>query len=180
MHQRAVRVDLATQARNNVMPSKRPSARMSYAARHQAILDGLMQLLEHTPSHRLTTAIIAKAVQVNEATLYRHFSSKHTLLWACCQHTHAQIMQVLAALPTQSDLAQQRYHMLACLLAYLFQHQGVMRLLLIDSLSIDDPKLMQCSPFFGNICIDFCFNRHNKKRHPKAPFLHLMTQRHTS
>ncbi|KOR31405.1 TetR family transcriptional regulator [Achromatium sp. WMS2] len=45
-------------------------------SRKQLILEALARELESKPGHRITTAALAKAVGVSEATLYRHFTSK--------------------------------------------------------------------------------------------------------
>ena len=45
-------------------------------SRREQILAALAKKLEDSPGERITTAILAKAVGVSEAALYRHFPSK--------------------------------------------------------------------------------------------------------
>ena len=45
-------------------------------SRREQILAALTKMLEASPGERITTAVLAKAVGVSEAALYRHFASK--------------------------------------------------------------------------------------------------------
>jgi len=45
-------------------------------SRRQQILTALAKMLAESPGERITTAVLAKAVGVSEAALYRHFPSK--------------------------------------------------------------------------------------------------------
>jgi len=44
--------------------------------RKQQILETVMLMLEDKQTNKITTALIAKNLNISEAALYRHFSSK--------------------------------------------------------------------------------------------------------
>ena len=51
-------------------------------SRRDAILQALVEILETDPGARITTAVLARAVGVTEAALYRHFPSKRKMFEA--------------------------------------------------------------------------------------------------
>jgi AcrR family transcriptional regulator len=80
----------------------RPTARLTAAARREAILEASLRLFAEHGLHGVTTRQIAEACGISEALLYRHFPGKESLyreLQTSCIGSSRQLAERLAALP---------------------------------------------------------------------------------
>jgi TetR/AcrR family transcriptional regulator len=111
-------------------------------SRREQILAALAQNLEDSPGERITTAILAKAVGVSEAALYRHFPSKTKMFEGLIEFIEetvfTQINQVLA----QERSALKRCELIInTLLVFAEQNPGLSRLLVGDALTGETERL---------------------------------------
>ncbi len=119
--------------------------------RKQVILEALARELERQPGHRITTAALARAAGVSEATVYRHFASKaqmfETLIGFAEQSVFARINQIFSE--------EQQAHvrcgkLLYLLLGFAERNPGITRVLLGDVLVGESEKLQRrVDRFFG-------------------------------
>ena len=74
----------------------------------QLILEALASELEKSPGERITTAVLARAVGVSEAALYRHFASKakmfEGLIGFAEETVFARINQILETSQTERGI----------------------------------------------------------------------------
>ena len=111
-------------------------------SRREQILAALAEKLEDSPGERITTAILAKAVGVSEAALYRHFPSKTKMFEGLIEFIEetvfTQINQVLA----QERSAVKRCELIInTLLVFAEQNPGLSRLLVGDALTGETERL---------------------------------------
>jgi TetR/AcrR family transcriptional regulator len=126
---------------------------MPRPSRKQAILEALATELERKPGDRITTAVLAKAVGVSEAALYRHFPSKarmfEGLIGFAEETVFTRINQILAEVPgTEMRVARVLY----LLLGFADKNPGITRVLLGDALVGERERLHErVQQFFERI-----------------------------
>ncbi len=119
--------------------------------RKQVILEALARELERQPGHRITTAALARAAGVSQATVYRHFASKaqmfETLIGFAEQSVFARINQIF------SEEQQARVRcgkLLYLLLGFAERNPGITRVLLGEVLVGENERLQRrVDRFFG-------------------------------
>ncbi|MCW8945600.1 MAG: nucleoid occlusion factor SlmA [Sedimenticola sp.] len=122
-------------------------------SRKQMILESLAAELERSPGERITTAVLARAVGVSEAALYRHFASKakmfEGLIGFAEESVFARINQILESeRGTQARCAKVLY----LLLAFSERNPGITRVLLGDALVGETERLHQrVEQFFARL-----------------------------
>ena len=112
--------------------------------RRQAILEAVAQMLERDEA--VTTAALARRLEVSEAALYRHFPSKARMFEALLDFVEETLFPRLAAAlaPTNGVFAGERYaRALWLVLAFIEKNPGLARLLHGDGLAGEVERVRQ-------------------------------------
>jgi len=120
-------------------------------SRKQFILEALARELESKPGHRVTTANLAKAVGVSEATLYRHFISKAQMFENLINFAEEVVFSRINHILSEELLGRLRCQkILFLLLGFAERNPGITRILLGEVL-IGEHELLQVrvDQFFG-------------------------------
>ncbi len=106
------------------------------------ILQTLATMLEHPKGERITTAALAKKLDVSEAALYRHFASKAQMfegLIAFIEETVFGLINHITS--TEEDGLKQARLIVLMLLNFAETNRGMTRVLIGDALVIEDERL---------------------------------------
>lgn len=106
------------------------------------ILQTLAAMLEHPKGERITTAALAKRLDVSEAALYRHFASKAQMfegLIAFIEETVFGLINQITA--SEEDGRKQARRIVLMLLDFAQTNRGMTRVLIGDALVIEDERL---------------------------------------
>ena len=118
------------------MPAAKPGAR------RLQILQVLARMLENPKGEKVTTAALAKELDVSEAALYRHFASKAQMfegLIAFIEETLFGLVNKIAA--ELDDGLKQVQAILSSLLGFAETNPGMTRVLIGDALVNEDERL---------------------------------------
>jgi len=112
--------------------------------RRLQILQTLASMLEHPKGERITTALLAKRLDVSEAALYRHFASKAQMYEGLIEFIEQTVFGLVNQICTSEEngLAQLR-RMLLMLLQFPETNRGMTRVLVGDALVIEDDRLQE-------------------------------------
>jgi len=125
--------------------SAAPAAKRKIAKpgeRKLQILQTLATMLEHPKGERITTAALAKQLDVSEAALYRHFASKAQMfegLIAFIEETVFGLINQITA--SEEDGLKQARRIILMLLEFAETNRGMTRVLIGDALVIEDERL---------------------------------------
>ena len=106
------------------------------------ILQTLATMLEHPKGERVTTAALARKLDVSEAALYRHFASKAQMfegLIGFIEETVFGLINQITA--SEEDGVQQARRIILMLLEFAETNRGMTRVLIGDALVIEDERL---------------------------------------
>jgi len=121
----------------------RPKRRIAKPGeRRLQILQTLATMLEHPKGERITTAALAKQLDVSEAALYRHFASKAQMfegLIAFIEETVFGLINQITA--SEEDGLKQAHRIILMLLDFAQTNRGMTRVLIGDALVIEDERL---------------------------------------
>ncbi len=92
--------------------------RLTAEERRKEIAEAVLRLAGQEGFHRLTTALIAKSIDVSEATLFRHFRDKQDIIAAAISHFGELMMK---------DFPPKEEHPLEALRAFFFQRIALIR-----------------------------------------------------
>lgn len=110
--------------------------------RREQILAALAKMLEESPGERITTSILAKAVGVSEAALYRHFPSKTKMFEGLIEFIEEDIFSTINSVLVQEKSATRRCEAIVnTLLRFVEQNPGLSRLLAGDALIGETERL---------------------------------------
>lgn len=137
-----------------------PRRRLRPGERREQILHALAAMLEQPGAERITTAALARRLDVSEAALYRHFASKAQMFEALIEFIeHAVFTRVAqiagretadAAVP--GDGARQALRVVALLLQFGERNPGLVRVMVGDALVLEHERLQQrMNQFFDRI-----------------------------
>ena len=128
--------------------TSKPSAAQSSASnsakgeRRVQILQMLAQMLEHPEGEKITTAGLAKRLEVSEAALYRHFASKAQMFEGLIEFIETSVVGLLAQINQSDANAMQKIQKsLHVLLAFAQKNPGMARVLIGDALLHENPRL---------------------------------------
>lgn len=108
--------------------------------RRQQILETVTHLLERHAQCKITTAQIAKHLNVSEAALYRHFPSRRKIFLALYEAIdEALIPHVHRIFATNNDVLEQCQQVIYLWVAFAENNVGLAKLMEINNL--DDPQL---------------------------------------
>ncbi len=118
------------------MPAAKPGER------RLQILQTLAQMLQHPVSERITTAALAKRLDVSEAALYRHFASKAQMFEGLIEFIERTLFGLVNKITTEETSgAQQVDAIVSMLLGFAVKNQGMTRVLIGDALVNEDERL---------------------------------------
>jgi TetR/AcrR family transcriptional regulator len=108
------------------------------------ILQTLAAMLEEPSPEKITTAALAKRLDVSEAALYRHFASKAQMYEGLIQFIEDTLFGLIARLTLDMpDSISQVEGILSLLLSFAKKNRGMTRVLIGEVLINEDPRLQK-------------------------------------
>jgi len=118
------------------MPAAKPGARRLH------ILQVLARMLENPKGEKVTTAALAKELDVSEAALYRHFASKAQMFEGLIEFTEQTLFGLVNKITAEEDDGlKQIQAVLSSLLGFAEKNPGMTRVLVGDALVNEDERL---------------------------------------
>jgi TetR/AcrR family transcriptional regulator len=118
------------------MPAAKPGAR------RLQILQVLARMLENPKGEKVTTAALAKELDVSEAALYRHFASKAQMFEGLIEFIEETLFGLVNKITTdEDDGLKQIRAILSALLSFAETNPGMTRVLVGDALVNEDERL---------------------------------------
>jgi TetR/AcrR family transcriptional regulator len=118
------------------MPAAKPGER------RLQILQVLAQMLENPKGEKVTTAALAKKLDVSEAALYRHFASKAQMFEGLIEFIENSIFGLVNKITAEEENGLKQIHaILASLLGFAEKNPGMTRVLIGDALVTEDARL---------------------------------------
>ena len=106
------------------------------------ILQTLATLLEHPKGERITTAALARQLDVSEAALYRHFASKAQMFEGLIGFIEETIFGLINQITaSEEDGIKQARGIILMLLNFAETNRGMTRVLIGDALVVEDERL---------------------------------------
>ncbi len=110
--------------------------------RRTQILHTLAEMLENPRGEKITTALLAKQLDVSEAALYRHFASKAQMFEGLIEFIEQSVFSLVNKIHTEeSDGLKQIEAIVAMLLTFAQKNPGMTRVLIGDALVNEDDRL---------------------------------------
>lgn len=110
--------------------------------RRVQILQTLAMMLQQPGADRVTTAALARQLDVSEAALYRHFASKAQMFEGLIDFIERSLFSLINQITTQEpDGLRQLRAIISMLLAFAEKNPGMTRVLVGDALTTEDPRL---------------------------------------
>jgi TetR/AcrR family transcriptional regulator len=108
------------------------------------ILQTLAAMLEEPSPEKITTAALARRLDVSEAALYRHFASKAQMYEGLIEFIEDTLFGLIARLVAETaDPAKQVEAILSMLLNFAKKNRGMTRVLIGEALVNEDPRLQK-------------------------------------
>jgi TetR/AcrR family transcriptional regulator len=118
------------------MPAAKPGAR------RLQILQVLARMLENPKGEKVTTAALAKELDVSEAALYRHFASKAQMFEGLIEFIEQTVFGLINKITAdEDDGLKQTQAILSSLLGFAEKNPGMTRVLVGDALVSEDERL---------------------------------------
>jgi TetR/AcrR family transcriptional regulator len=118
------------------MPAVKPGARRLH------ILQVLARMLESPKGEKVTTAALAKELDVSEAALYRHFASKAQMFEGLIEFIEQTVFGLVNKITAEEDEGlKQAESILSSLLGFAEKNPGMTRVLVGDALVNEDERL---------------------------------------
>ena len=129
-------------ATDDVVP-RRPARKIAKPGeRKLQILQTLAAMLEHPKGERITTAALAKKLDVSEAALYRHFASKAQMFEGLIAFIEETVFGLInQIMSSEEDGVKQAHRIILMLLNFAETNRGMTRVLIGDALVIEDERL---------------------------------------
>src|SRR5258706_8932980 len=110
--------------------------------RKAQILQTLAAMLENPKGERITTALLAARLEVSEAALYRHFSSKAQMFEGLIEFIEQTVFTLVNKIQAEEkDAMKQIESTIATLLGFAQKNPGMTRVLIGDALVNEDERL---------------------------------------
>ncbi len=113
--------------------------------RRRAILQSLAEMLEQPKGEKITTALLAKRLDVSEAALYRHFASKAQMFEGLIEFVEETVFKLVTKIQAddaiKNDGMKQIEAIAAMLLNFAQKNIGMTRVLIGDALVNEDERL---------------------------------------
>ena len=118
------------------MPAVKPGARRLH------ILQVLARMLENPKGEKVTTAALAKELDVSEAALYRHFASKAQMFEGLIEFIEQTLFGLVNKITAEEDDGLKQVEaILSSLLGFAEKNPGMTRVLVGDALVNEDERL---------------------------------------
>jgi len=118
------------------MPAVKPGAR------RLQILQVLARMLENPKGEKVTTAALAKELDVSEAALYRHFASKAQMFEGLIEFIEQTLFGLVNKITAEEESGlKQIQAILSSLLSFAEKNPGMTRVLVGDALVNEDGRL---------------------------------------
>jgi TetR/AcrR family transcriptional regulator len=118
------------------MPAAKPGAR------RLQILQVLARMLENPKAEKVTTAALAKELDVSEAALYRHFASKAQMFEGLIEFIEQTVFGLVNKITSEEENGLKQVHaILGSLLSFAEKNPGMTRVLVGDALVNEDERL---------------------------------------
>lgn len=115
-----------------------------HADRKNHILQTLAQMLERPTAERITTAALARRVEVSEAALYRHFTGKAAMFEGLISFIEDTLFALINKIVSEEKSGvRQTEAVIGVLLGFAQKNRGMTRVLTGDALVNEDEKLQQ-------------------------------------
>ena len=106
------------------------------------ILQTIAEMLERPAADKVTTALLAKQLQVSEAALYRHFASKAQMYEGLIEFIETGVFSVITQIEAAEETGlKQAEAIVASLLRFAQKNRGLTRVLVGDALVHENPRL---------------------------------------
>jgi TetR/AcrR family transcriptional regulator len=106
------------------------------------ILQTIAKLLESAAGEKITTALLAKKLDVSEAALYRHFASKAQMYDGLIEFIESSLFTVINQISTDEESGLKQVELvMVTLLAFAQKNRGLTRVLIGDALVHENPRL---------------------------------------
>lgn len=106
------------------------------------ILRTIAEMLERPEGVKVTTALLAKQLDVSEAALYRHFASKAQMYEGLIEFIETGMFSVIGQIEAKEDNGlKQAEAIVASLLRFAQKNRGLTRVLVGDALVHENPRL---------------------------------------
>ena len=110
--------------------------------RKNQILQTLAQMLEGPAAEKVTTAALAKQLDVSEAALYRHFSGKAQMFEGLIEFIEQTLFALINKITSEEQSGlRQCESVIGVLLGFAQKNRGMTRVLIGDALVNEDEKL---------------------------------------
>src|SRR3954464_15537446 len=129
------------------MPAAKPGER------GLQILKALAQMLEGPKGEKITTAALAKKLDVSEAALYRHFASKAQMFEGLIEFIESSVFGLINQISErESGGVDQAHAILQMLLSFAANNPGMTRVLIGDALVNEDERLqLRMNQFYDKV-----------------------------
>jgi TetR/AcrR family transcriptional regulator len=112
--------------------------------RKNQILQTLAQMLERPIAERITTAALAKRLEVSEAALYRHFSGKAQMFEGLIDFVEGTVFALINKITSEEKSGVRQVEaVIGVLLGFAQKNRGMTRVLIGDALVNEDERLQQ-------------------------------------
>jgi TetR/AcrR family transcriptional regulator len=112
--------------------------------RKNQILQTLAQMLERPAAEKITTAALAKRLDVSEAALYRHFSGKAAMFEGLIDFVESSLFALINKITTEEKSGVRQVEaVVGVLLGFAQKNRGMTRVLIGDALVNEDERLQQ-------------------------------------
>lgn len=118
------------------------SAPRAVGEKKLAILQTIAEMLERPTAEKVTTALLARQMNVSEAALYRHFASKAQMYEGLIEFIESGVFGVIGQIETAEEAGlKQAEAIVASLLRFAQKNRGLTRVLVGDALVHENPRL---------------------------------------
>jgi len=117
------------------------------------ILQALAAMLEHPKGEKITTAALARKLDVSEAALYRHFASKAQMFEGLIEFIESSVFGLINQIAErQPDGLAQAHDILTMLLQFASSNPGMTRVMTGDALVNEDERLqLRMNQFYDRV-----------------------------
>jgi TetR/AcrR family transcriptional regulator len=121
------------------------------------ILQALAAMLEHPKGEKITTAALARKLDVSEAALYRHFASKAQMFEGLIEFIESSVFGLTNQIAErQPDGLAQAHDILTMLLQFAANNPGMTRVMTGDALVNEDERLqLRMNQFYDRVELAF-------------------------
>ena len=117
------------------------------------ILQALAAMLEQPKGEKITTAALARRLEVSEAALYRHFASKAQMFEGLIEFIESSVFGLINQIAEREEGGIDQAHaILQMLLSFAANNPGMTRVLIGDALVNEDERLtLRMNQFYDKV-----------------------------